>query len=337
MKQRWQIFWHAFFWVFILLFCLAIARNNSKLSINDLLVIIVLYGIINISLFYLNYLVMIPRFLDKKRYGLFTLSIAIAVVVYGLGKYGVGLVFKQYVLMRMKGHVVGFGSYFVSSIFTSLTFLFLSSVLKFTVDWFLNERIQRDLENQRLSAELAFLKSQINPHFLFNSLNSIYSLAYQRSETTPEAILKLSEIMRYMLYECNDNKVGLNKELQYLQNYIDLQKIRFGNKAFIDFKITGKVEDQQVVPLMLIAFIENAFKHGVANMPRSPIRLLIDIDDAHLHFYIQNKKHNNNRDAVGGIGLNNVKRRLDLLYPGKYNLDIRDETDTYTVELSLIL
>jgi two-component system LytT family sensor kinase len=337
MKQRWQIFWHAFFWVFILLFCVAIARNNSKLSVNDLLVIIVLYGVINISLFYLNYLVFIPRFLDKKRYGLFALSIVVAVIVYGFGKYGVGLIFKQYVLMRMKAHVTGFGSYFLSTIFTSLTFLFLSSVLKFTVDWFLNERIQRDLENQRLSAELAFLKSQINPHFLFNSLNSIYSLAYQRSETTPEAILKLSEIMRYMLYECNDNKVDLGKELQYLQNYIDLQKIRFGNKAFIDFKITGKVESQQIVPLLLIAFIENAFKHGVANIPQSPIRLAIDVDDAHLHFYIQNKKHNNNRDSGGGIGLNNVKRRLDLLYPGKYNLDIRDEADTYTVELSLIL
>ena len=205
------------------------------------------------------------------------------------------------------------------------------------MDWFLNERIQRDLENQRLSAELAFLKSQINPHFLFNSLNSIYSLAYQRSETTPEAILKLSEIMRYMLYECNDNKVDLASELQYLQNYIDLQKIRFGNKAFIDFKIDGKVETQQIVPLLLIAFIENAFKHGVASNPQTPIRLLIEVDEAHLHFFMQNKKHTNNRDESGGIGLNNVKRRLDLLYPGKYNLDIRDERDTYTVELSLVL
>ena len=231
----------------------------------------------------------------------------------------------------------GLASIFLSTLFTSLIFLFLSAVLKFTVDWFLNERIQRDLENQRLSAELSFLKSQINPHFLFNSLNSIYSLAYQRSETTPEAILKLSEIMRYMLYECNDNKVDLAKELQYLQNYIDLQKIRFSNKAFIDFKVAGEVEYQQIVPLLLIAFIENAFKHGVANNPLTPIRLLIDLEELHLHFYMQNKKHNNNRDASGGIGLSNVKRRLDLLYKGKYNLDIRDEADTYTVELSLVL
>ncbi len=306
-----------------------------------ILVEFVLYGFINISLFYLNYLVLMPLFLNKKQYGLYAFTVIIAVIIYGVGKYGVGLLFEKDILIRIrgveKGEIVGFVSYFVSTVFTSIVFLFLSFVLKLGVDWVLNERIQRDLENQRLSAELAFLKSQINPHFLFNSLNSIYSLAYQKSDTTPEAILKLSEIMRYMLYECNDNKVDLSKELQYLQNFIDLQKIRFGNKAYIDFKIEGKVRNQKIVPLLLIAFIENAFKHGIANDTLSPIRLLITLDDEHLHFYIQNKKHTNNRDSSGGIGLNNVKRRLDLLYPGKYNLDIHDQIDTYTCELSLIL
>lgn len=337
MKLRWQIFWHTFFWVVIISLCLFIVRNDTKLSINDMLVIFLLYPLINISLFYVNFLLLIPQFLDKKRYGIYAISIVALIIVYGLGKYGIAVIFKHYVLMRMKGEVIGFETYFFRTIFTSLLFLFLSTILKFTVDWFLNERIQRDLENQRLTAELAFLKSQINPHFLFNSLNSIYSLAYQRSETTPEAILKLSEIMRYMLYECNDNKVDLAKELQYLHNYIDLQKIRFGNKAFIDFKINGEIGYQRIVPLLLIAFIENAFKHGVASNPLSPIRFLIDVEDEHLHFYMQNKKHVNNRDASGGIGLNNVKRRLDLLYQGKYNLEIQDETDTYTVELSLVL
>src|SRR6185503_3276925 len=317
MKRSWQIFWHAFFWVFWVSLFMLLAKSNTKLGLNDLLVIFLLYPAINIGLFYLNYLLLIPRFLDTKRYGLYALVIAFTIVVFGFGKYGVALIFKQYVLMQVKGHMTGFGSYFLSTVFTSIIYLFLSVVLKFTVDWFLNERIQRDLENQRLSAELAFLKSQINPHFLFNSLNSIYSLAYQRSEMTPDAILKLSEIMRYMLYESNDNKVDLSKELQYLQNYIDLQKIRFGNKAYIDFKVEGKVLNQQIAPLLLIAFIENAFKHGVANNPLTPIRLLIDVDESHLHFYMQNKKHMNNRDAVGGIGLNNVQRRLNLLYPGK--------------------
>jgi two-component system LytT family sensor kinase len=337
MKRNWQIFWHVVFWVSIISYFIMVTHNNSKISNEGLFVIFVVYGCINVGLFYINFLYLIPKFLDRKNYRFYTLALFITIIVFGFGKYGLAVIFKSYVLMHDGGKHVSFGSYFISAALTSIFFLFLSTALKFGVDWFLNERVQRDLENQRLSAELAFLKSQINPHFLFNSLNSIYSLAYQKSDTTPEAILKLSEIMRYMLYESNDNKVDLSKELQYLQNYIDLQKIRFGNKAFVDFKIMGEVGDQKIVPLLLIAFIENAFKHGVANDPLTPIRLLINLDGTKLHFYMENKKHMHNRDNEGGIGLNNVKRRLDLLYPGKYSLTIQDEPDTYTCELSIVL
>ena len=337
MKRMWTIFWHVFFWLCLVSLFIYMASGDTQLGTEGLLVVFLLYPIINIGLFYLNLLVFIPLFLDKKKYGLYTAIIAITVILLGFGKYGIGLIFKQFVLVHMHNQLISFWRYFVGTVFTSMTFIFLSTALKFTIDWFLNERIQRDLENQRLSAELSFLRSQINPHFLFNSLNSIYSLAYQRSDTTPEAILKLSEIMRYRLYECNDNRVSLAKELQYLQNYIDLQKIRFSNKAFIDYKIDGQVDGQQIVPLLLIPFIENAFKHGIANDPLTPIHLLVEVDAAQLHFYIQNKKHTNNRDPLGGIGLSNVKRRLDLLYPGKYKLDITDTTDIYTCELTLVL
>jgi two-component system, LytTR family, sensor kinase len=336
MKRNWQIFWHIVFWVSVTYFFIYLAYSNSKISNEELLVYFGVFNSVNIGLFYLNYLYLIPRFLDNKKYKYYTLALLGAIIVFALGKYGLAVIFKPYALME-HGKQTPFGSFVLGSCLTNIFYLFLSTALKFAIDWFLNERIQRDLENQRLSAELAFLKSQINPHFLFNSLNSIYSLAYQKSDTTPEAILKLSEIMRYMLYESNDNKVDLAKELQYLQNYIDLQKIRFGNKAFVDFKITGEVGNQKIVPLLLIAFIENAFKHGVANDPSSPIILLINLDGTHLHFYMENKKHMLNRDNEGGIGLNNVKRRLDLLYPGKYNLTIQDETNLYTSELSLVL
>ena len=337
LKTGWRVFWHVFFWLAIVSLFIYLASTDSEFNTRELLIVFVLYPAINISLFYLNFLVYIPKFLNKKRYWAYALFIIVTIIVYGLAKYGIGLIFKDVVLTHMKGKTISFVSYFINTLFVGLIFVVLSTALKFTTDWFINERVQRDLENQRLSAELAFLKSQINPHFLFNSLNSIYSLAYQRSETTPEAILKLSEIMRYMLYECNDNRVDLSKELQYLHNYIDLQKIRFGNKAFIDFNVIGDVTNQQIVPLLLIAFIENAFKHGVANDVTSPIKLLINVDECKLHFYIQNKKHNHNRDAIGGIGLNNVQRRLNLLYPNKYTLNIRDEEDTYTCELSITL
>jgi len=307
------------------------------MTATDLAVTFAGYGLINIGLFYLNYLKLIPRYLDKKIYGKYIFVVLITVILFGFLKYGLGLLFHQHILTSRNGHTISFASYFVSTVFTSLIFILLSIILRFTVDWFLNERIQRDLENQRLTAELALLKSQINPHFLFNSLNSIYSLAYQRAENTPEAILKLSEIMRYMLYECNDNKVDLANELQYLQNFIDLQKIRFGDNSYVNFQVEGIITNQRIVPLLLISFIENAFKHGVANDAASPIQLKITVDDGHLHFYMHNRKHLHNRDAAGGIGLNNVKRRLKLLYPNQYHLTINDTVDTYTCELSLIL
>ncbi|RVU01820.1 histidine kinase [Mucilaginibacter limnophilus] len=336
MRKQWQIFWHILVWVSILSFFFYIIYTSHKLSIANMIVIVFGYGGINIGLFYFNYLSLIPRFLDQNRYGKYILSVIATIIIIGVGKYGVGLIFREFILVE-KGVQISFWSYFAGTIFTSLLFIFLSIVLKFTVDWFLNERIQRDLENQRLTAELSFLKSQINPHFLFNSLNSIYSLAYQKSETTPEAILKLSEIMRYMLYESNDNKVDLEKEIHYLQNYIDLQKIRFGYKAFVDFEVQGEITSQRIAPLLLISFIENAFKHGVASDPESPIKMQITVTDGHLDFHIENKKHTNNRDASGGIGLANVKRRLNLLYPHKYQLDITDTPQSYTCNLHLVL
>jgi two-component system LytT family sensor kinase len=337
MKRSWQIFWHSFFWISMISFFMLIAHNNVKISFTYLLVTFVGFGAINIGIFYLNYLTFIPKYLDKKLYRQYVWVVLVAVVIAGFIKYGLGVLFHQHVLTGRDGKSISFASYYISTVFTSVIFILLSIILHFTVEWFLNERIQRDLENQRLTAELALLKSQINPHFLFNSLNSIYSLAYQRAENTPEAILKLSEIMRYMLYECNDNKVDLANELQYLQNFIDLQKIRFGANSFVNFEVEGIITNQQIVPLLLISFIENAFKHGVANDEKAPIQLKITVDDGHLKFYMHNRKHLHNRDAAGGIGLSNVKRRLKLLYHNQYHLTINDTVDTYTCELSLIL
>jgi two-component system LytT family sensor kinase len=329
MKKGWQIFWHTLFWVCMIAFFMFVVHGNTKIPTEGLAVIFLLFGVINISLFYINFLLLIPRYLNRKQYLKYNLALLAVILLYGFIKYGFAEMYSQWVLVHEKGRPMTFWNYYLSAFFTSLIFVFLSTVLKFTLDWFLNERIQRDLENQRLSAELAFLKSQINPHFLFNSLNTIYSLAYQKSATTPDAILKLSEIMRYMLYECNDNKVALTKELQYLQNYIDLQKIRFGSKGYVDFEVKGTVEGQQIVPLLLISFI--------ANDPESPILIRIEVYPERLLFKTENKKHQYNKDPEGGIGLINVKRRLDLLYPDRYSLDIEDSPEVYSCILLLNL
>src|ERR1044071_692138 len=152
--------------------------------------------------------------------------------------------------------------------------------------------------------KLQFLKSQLNPHFLFNSLNNIYSLAYQKSDKTADAILKLSEIMRYMIYESNDSWVSLSKEIEYVQSFIELQKLRFKDGAAVEFTMNGEIDNQQIVPLILISFVENAFKHGVANDPKDPIRINIIANQKILHFSVSNKKSKTNKDAMGGVGLN---------------------------------
>ena len=225
----------------------------------------------------------------------------------------------------------------LSTFITNGFFIFLSTVYKFTIDWFFNEKEKTELERQRLTAELAFLKSQINPHFLFNSLNNIYSLAYQKSEATPDAILKLSEIMRYMLYESNDNRVALEKEITYLQSFIELQKLRFKGKAHVILEVEGQIQNQNIVPLILISFVENAFKHGLATNKDHPIVINISVFEDNLLFTIKNKKNEQNKDQTGGIGMVNVVRRLDLTYPEKYKLSVENREHEYFSELYLNL
>jgi LytS/YehU family sensor histidine kinase len=210
-------------------------------------------------------------------------------------------------------------------------------LLKFSADWFANERIQRNLETQKKDMELQFLKSQLNPHFLFNSLNNIYSLAYQKSEKTPDAILKLSEIMRYMIYESNDSWVDLDKEIDYVKSFVELQKLRFKDGATVKITVEGEIDGQQIVPLLLISFVENAFKHGVANDPKDPIKINVVVDQKTLRFSVSNKKNTANKDSMGGVGLNNVERRLQLLYPDQYQLTIENSATHYTTYLKLNL
>jgi two-component system LytT family sensor kinase len=280
----------------------------------------------------------LPTFLNRKKYIWGSVSIIFLVLIAAFIKCGLAYYFYDLVFVRNpEKRVVNFWEYYFGAVFISCFFIFLSTVLKFMADWFLNEKIKSQLENEKLIAELAFLKSQINPHFLFNSLNNIYSLAYKKSVKTPEAILKLSEIMRYMLYESNENKVELSDEIRYLENYIELQRLRFKDRTYIKFEITGNTLDHTVTPLVLIPFVENAFKHGLATDPENPITIILNASTRKLFFHISNKKNNQNKDETGGIGLQNVRRRLDLIYNDKYHLHIDDTTDIYNCELYLNL
>lgn len=331
-----QAILHIIVWAVILLLFMYMA-SDGKIT-HRTIVIFSYFGLINIVIFYINYLLILPTFLNRKKYLWCAIAIVFLIFISASVKCGLAYYFYDIVIVRgPKKLVMGFWHYYFSAAFVSCFFIFLSTVLKFMGDWFLNEKIKSNLENEKLIAELAFLKSQINPHFLFNSLNNIYSLAYQKSGKTPEAILKLSEIMRYMLSESNENKVALSDEIRYLENYIELQKLRFKDKTYIKFEINGKTLDQTITPLVLISFVENAFKHGLATDEENPITIILNVAPDKLFFQVINKKSNLNKDETGGIGLQNVKRRLDLIYKEQYRLHIEDSNDIYNCELYLNL
>ena len=336
MNKSLRVFAHLVVWIALLLLLMYL-DSNGKIVYKSV-VLLLYFGIINIAVFYINYLFILPTFLNRKKYLWCAVIILSLVLISSFVKCGLAYYFYDIVIKRDSGkYFIPFWDYFMSAAFVSCLFIFLSAVLKFVTDWFLNDKIRSNLENEKLISELAFLKSQINPHFLFNSLNNIYSLAYQKSEKTPEAILKLSEIMRYMLYESNEDKVALADEIRYLQNYIELQKLRFKDNTYIKFEITGEVHTQKITPLVLISFVENAFKHGLVTDKEIPISIFLRIEPGKLFFSTINKKSNLNKDDTGGIGLQNVRRRLDLLYNNKYELHIQDKNDIYNCELYLSL
>jgi len=242
------------------------------------------------------------------------------------------------------------GFYFISyftwweiSLFFIILIL-LTTLLKLSKSWFLVNQLQRELlekEKQRVQEELKALKAQVNPHFFFNTLNSIYSMSLDKDERLPATVLQLSELMRYFLYQSNEDLVPLAKEIEVLKDYIALQRIRSDEKLDIKTVIEGDAEQQKIAPLLLIPFLENSFKHGVkGDVGATFIDLKISLNGNSLNFLLENNKgtvdvveKNDNK----GLGLANVKRRLDLLYPARHHLIIQDQGKDFIVNLQLQL
>ena len=229
--------------------------------------------------------------------------------------------------------------------FLSMFFVLCSSTVgKIMVDWVTQNRKKVRVENESMQSELRFLKSQINPHFLFNTLNSLYALTLKKDDKAPDIVIKLSEMMRYMLYECNEPRVPLRKEINYLKNYLDLERLRQRKGIEIKLDVSGSVSDQMVAPLLLIPFLENSFKHGVnAAIQDGFVHARLRVENRSIHFELENSKGSvmptqvhGNRPS-GGIGLVNVRRRLQLLYPDAYDLSVEETPNTYTVRLDLDL
>lgn len=217
-------------------------------------------------------------------------------------------------------------------------FLCLSWLVITGENWFQKTLARENFEKQMITTELHYLKSQINPHFFFNTLNNIYTLSYTHSPKTTEAIMKLSSIMRYMLYESNTAFVPFAREIQYLQDYISLQQLRYKENSIVEMKISGHTDNLKVAPLLFIHLLENAYKHSNCKLQSNDIKVKITFIDGVLNFTVVNPVNasieNENSDTrIGGIGLQNLRKRLELIYPERHKLIFSKSTTRFEAQL----
>lgn len=305
-----------------------------------------------IGLFYLNYLVFVPLLFPQKRLILYLLICSTSLVViffsvkYLTARFPDTINFSAHAQLSLSSSNYSTSEFRYDlpthagtlGIIVGFMILAISTSIRVTQNLYLNEEQRKEIQNEKLSAELLFLKSQINPHFFFNTLNSIYYLAHTKSDQSPVAILKLSEIMRYIIYEAVKDKVPLAKEMDYIQNYIDLQRLRLNDNVSIEFVVHLGSQNYQIGPMLLIPFVENAFKHGIDYTQTTTISISAIMEDKTLHFCVKNPNIQQNRVNLvsSGVGLKNVKKRLELLYPSNFQLFIREE-QLFTVDLYLNL
>lgn len=308
-------------------------NGTSLLEITRIVINIAFYMLV----VYINLGYLIPRFLNQKNFMTYVLLLLAMVAVFTPIKV---------MLLYITYEEVDPREFLVMNQHTIFLLLFTiaggSTVIKIISDWQRHQRDRKDLETQRMQSEIKFLKSQINPHFLFNTLNSLYALTLKKSDKAPEIVIKLSEMMRYMLYESNERRVPLQKEVNYIQNYLALEALRQSGHADIRFNVEGQITDQTIAPLIFIPFLENSFKHGLNHqISDGYVHVTMKVLDNKLLLRILNSKPAQlpvpSEKTRGGIGLANVQRRLNLLYPNQYKLDIEDSDKEHIVELSLAL
>ena len=285
-----------------------------------------------LGLFYFNAFVLVPRLVYKRKFIVYALSL--------MGLFG-GIMLMHGILYNLMIESRAF-HLLRSSGFNIAPFAFtviLSTAYQSITDQIQTERLLAEKKNENLKTELSFLRSQISPHFLFNVMNNLVALVRMKSEELEPTVLKLSSLMQYMLYETDEERVLLKSEIEYLQNYIDLQEQRFGAELNLKIHFDIKEDWHTIEPMLLIPFVENAFKHGTGLTDDPQIEIQLTVKENHLHFAVRNKYKETNaiKDKTSGIGLTNVKRRLELLYPGTHILSINKKNDWFAVYLDLTL
>jgi two-component system, LytTR family, sensor kinase len=340
---------HIAVWTGIIVILLFNIPEDRQIDINDYLFNIVLTALLA-GFFYINYFLLVPKFLFKRKFILFFSLIIILILCFScLSELSFTCLIMNNIKpehfdtanehMNFHKHPPSFDP--TRRFFTYFINFVVSTGLKMTNEWFRNERQKRALENDKLSAELSMLKAQINPHFFFNVLNNICSLARSKSDDTETYIIKLSQLMRYNIYNQKEDSVLLSKEIQFIEDYIDIQKMRLDSSVEISFKKTNCANDYMIEPMLLFPFVENAFKHGISYAERSKIIIDLNIDQKIMTFSVINSISRSAKEAETkndeGIGLKNVIRRLKILYPDKHEISIKEEENQYSVYLKLNL
>ena len=338
-KRTRNIVLHSLFWFVWLL--RSFYDIYTPWGINGALIYVAVIFTTQLPLVYFHLYFLVPQFLVRKRYILYILITAGCVIAYSYcNHYLLSNVPENWLPDSMRLFIERLKPSY--DILEGVIVVLLTYALKYTLIAFVTQNELLKLQHEKLQLELNALKSQVNPHFLFNTLNNLYSLTLKNSAKSSEVVLKLSDIMRYVLYQSDEFKVPIQKELDFIQNYVELQRIRYNENYQIAFTINGNINGQIVAPLLLIDFIENAFKHGLDKRFNDGfVNIEIKIDQQELNFSILNSKGHADDGSMlqnkNGIGLVNIKRRLELMYPGNYELYINDKNEDFEVTLKLKL
>ncbi|HCA09107.1 histidine kinase [Chryseobacterium sp.] len=332
MKQKQVLLLHVFYWLLIIFNGILSRAVYSKSGLDVLDVTIFLANFLG---FYVNYFFVAPRFFNPNRFYMMIVGFFVGVFIFVLFRYSMEeLLLPALTGFRNYAEGTTFLYYFYDNIYYSSLTVFVSTNLWFFKYYFKVEEERNRLVEERKHAQLQALKTQINPHFIFNSLNNIYSLVYQNSDKALPAIEKLSELLRYSTKDLEKDVISLDKEIGYIESLIGLEKLRIKNPELLVIEKNINYPKINISPMLLVPFVENAFKHG--DFREKGFVLKVSDDNKVLHFYLHNYKNQKVKDTASGIGIDNVKKRLEILYPKKHELYIKDLECEFIVDLRII-
>lgn len=286
--------------------------------------------------FYFNYFWVVPKFFDVNRLYKSVVGYFVSVVFFVLMRYSVEeLLLPAFFGFRNYNENTSLGFYFYDNLYYSFTTIFVSTVFSLFKLMSQSEEEKRKLIEEKKNSELQALKTQINPHFIFNTLNNIYSLVYHKSEKSLSAIEELSQLLRYSTKDLEKDFISLEKEVGYLESLIELEKLRIKNPELLMIEKKINFPNLNISPMLLVPFVENAFKHG--DFGGKGFALKISDNNQTLNFHLYNFKKPKSKDSLSGIGINNVKKRLEILYPKKYELNIIETETSFIVDLKIDL